>query len=104
MVDAVDEMPSICQENDPWERYELTLIEDDFTNKESHPSSSINLQNIELAERNSTKDEIEVKLARSQKKIVTSRSSPPPAWARPACDPSAGSTRSRSSTARSSAS
>src|ERR1051325_10495744 len=63
---GADGMPSICQENDPCERYELTLIEDDFTNKEPHPSSS-NLQNIELAERNSTKDEIEVKLAHHEK-------------------------------------
>jgi len=60
-----DNIQSICRENDPWERYGSTLNEDDFT-KKSRPSSS-NLQNIELAERNSTRYETEVKLAHYKK-------------------------------------
>ena len=62
---GANKVPSIYQENDPWERYGTIFIEDDFVN-ESHPGSS-NLQSIELAERNITKDEIEVKLAHYEK-------------------------------------
>ncbi|PKC50940.1 hypothetical protein RhiirA1_405369 [Rhizophagus irregularis] len=62
---GADKISSICQENDPWERYVPIIIED-YLIKESHPSSS-NLQSIELAERNSAKDEIEVKLTHYEK-------------------------------------
>jgi len=62
---GTDKISPICQENDPWERYGPIIIED-YLIKESHPSSS-NLQSIELAERNSAKDEIEVKLAHYEK-------------------------------------
>ena len=59
---GTDKVPSICQENDSWERYEPTIIENETL-------SSSNLQNIELVERNNnTKDEIEVKLAAHYKK------------------------------------
>ena len=54
---SADKISSICQENDSWERYGPIIIED-YLIKESHSSSS-NLQSIELAERNSAKDEID---------------------------------------------
>ena len=60
-----NKIPLICQENDPWERYGRTIIENDY-DQESRPSSS-NLQHIELSERNSTEDEIKVKLAYYEK-------------------------------------
>jgi hypothetical protein len=60
---GTDKIPPICQENDPWEKYNSIIIK----NKELHPSSSINLQNIEIAERNNTRDNIEMKLAHYKK-------------------------------------
>ncbi|CAB5356877.1 unnamed protein product [Rhizophagus irregularis] len=62
---GANKISSICQENDPWERYGPIIIED-YLIKGSHPSSS-NLQSIELAERNSAKDEIKVKLTHYEK-------------------------------------
>ncbi|CAG8751608.1 1023_t:CDS:1, partial [Racocetra fulgida] len=53
-----------CQENDPWENFRSTIV-DDFIEELS--SNSSNLQNIELIERNIANDEIEIKLAHYKK-------------------------------------